>query len=323
MIAELSGFKKDDLIGGLSGGEQSSKPSARHDLDHDIKNLEQEFMRQHGQRLVESQNMQAMDQTIPTQKLSQSSLFGGERAERDESARSPQKPSQRPSQRTSKRKQQQSSSSEREKPSKKQKSRKGSKAQASGAIRQEKHLRPMHGSLQQQNTDPGEYHRQKLSDAYRAELENGESNLNHLTRHAAQIQQETKSVQTPSSKRKTMPIEKTSSKSASVVGISPSASNFEIHQVQLSVESKPSLDAPLDRNNLDVASQSSSSMFDRNAFQQFSQKKLSVIMQNNEYSKLIKFREEMLKFRERREKKLIKKQLNQNQVSPRTYKTKK
>ena len=120
-----------------------------------------------------------------------------------------------------------------------------------------------------------------------------------------------------------MPIEKTSSKSASVVGISPSASNFEIHQVQLSVESKPSLDAPLDRNNLDVASQSSSSMFDRNAFQQFSQKKLSVIMQNNEYSKLIKFREEMLKFRERREKKLIKKQLNQNQVSPRTYKTKK
>ena len=31
----------------------------------------------------------------------------------------------------------------------------------------------------------------------------------------------------------------------------------------------------------------------------------------------------MLKFRERREKKIIKKQLNQNQVSPRTYKTKK
>ena len=66
VIAELSGFKKDDLIGGLSGGDQSSRPSARHDLDHDIKNLEQEFMRQHGQRLVESQNMQAMDQTIPT-----------------------------------------------------------------------------------------------------------------------------------------------------------------------------------------------------------------------------------------------------------------
>ena len=76
-------------------------------------------------------------------------------------------------------------------------------------------------------------------------------------------------------------------------------------------------------NNLDVASQSSNSMFDRNAFQQFSQKKLNVIMQNSEYSKLIKFREEMLKFRERREKKIIKKQLNQNQFSPRTYKTKK
>ena len=105
--------------------------------------------------------------------------------------------------------------------------------------------------------------------------------------------------------------------------ISPTASNFDIHQVQLSVESKPSVDAPLNMNNLDVASQSSNSMFDRNAFQQFSQKKLNVIMQNSEYSKLIKFREEMLKFRERREKKIIKKQLNQNQFSPRTYKTKK
>ena len=89
--------------------------------------------------------------------------------------------------------------------------------------------------------------------------------------------------------------------------ISPTASNFDIHQVQLSVESKPSVDAPLNMNNLDVASQSSNSMFDRNAFQQFSQKKLNVIMQNSEYSKLIKFREEMLKFRERREKKIIKK----------------
>ena len=114
-------------------------------------------------------------------------------------------------------------------------------------------------------------------------------------------------MQTPSSKRKSLPMEKTSSKSASVVGISPSASNFEIHQVQLSVESKPSIDAPMTMNNFEVASQSSSSMFDRNAFQQFSQKKLSVIMKNNEYSKLIKFREEMLKFRERREKKIIKK----------------
>ena len=83
------------------------------------------------------------------------------------------------------------------------------------------------------------------------------------------------------------------------------------------------MDAPLNMNNLEVASQSSNSMFDRNAFQQFSQKKLNVIMQNNEYSKLLKFREEMLKFRERREKKIIKKQLNQNQFSPRTYKHKK
>ena len=47
----------------------------------------------------------------------------------------------------------------------------------------------------QQRTEPEEMsHRQKLSEAYRAELAKGESNLNHLTRHAAQIQQETKSV---------------------------------------------------------------------------------------------------------------------------------
>ena len=66
VIAELSGFKKDDIIGNLSGGEQSSKPSARHDLDHDITNLEQEFMRQHGQRLVDSQSLLVTDQPLPS-----------------------------------------------------------------------------------------------------------------------------------------------------------------------------------------------------------------------------------------------------------------
>ena len=48
----------------------------------------------------------------------------------------------------------------------------------------------------------------------------------------------------------------------------------------------------------DGASQSSNSLFDRNAFQQYSQKKLNVIMQNSEHSKLIKFKEEVLKFKE-------------------------
>ena len=47
VIAELSGFKKDDIIGDISCGEQSSRGSARHGLDHDINNLEQEFMQKH------------------------------------------------------------------------------------------------------------------------------------------------------------------------------------------------------------------------------------------------------------------------------------
>ena len=44
VIAELSGFKKDDIIGNIDLDEQSSKGSAKHDLDHNIDNLEQEFM---------------------------------------------------------------------------------------------------------------------------------------------------------------------------------------------------------------------------------------------------------------------------------------
>ena len=46
-------------------------------------------------------------------------------------------------------------------------------------------------------------------------------------------------------------------------------------------------------------------------------------MQNNEYSKLIKFREECLIFRERKEKKEIKKLLVAKECSPRTYRAKK
>ena len=46
-------------------------------------------------------------------------------------------------------------------------------------------------------------------------------------------------------------------------------------------------------------------------------------MKNNEYHKLIQFREECLVFRERKEKKLINKLLSENQMTPRTYQQRK
>lgn len=46
-------------------------------------------------------------------------------------------------------------------------------------------------------------------------------------------------------------------------------------------------------------------------------------MKNNEFQKLIQFREECLIFREKKEKKLINKLLNENQMTPRTYQQKK
>ena len=108
-----------------------------------------------------------------------------------------------------------------------------------------------------------------------------------------------------------------------------SDSEFEFRQAQSSVESG-SLErhaAKGGQNNgggllHDGASQSSNSLFDRNAFQQYSQKKLKVIMQNSEQSKLIKFREEVLKFKEKKERKHIKKLFKQNQFSPRTFQAK-
>jgi hypothetical protein len=46
-------------------------------------------------------------------------------------------------------------------------------------------------------------------------------------------------------------------------------------------------------------------------------------MKNNEYQKLIQFREECLVFRERKEKKHIYRLYRDNQLTPRTYKTRK
>ena len=81
-------------------------------------------------------------------------------------------------------------------------------------------------------------------------------------------------------------------------------------------------DRILQSNGIDGASQSSNSLFDRNAFQQYSNKKLKAIMQTSEHSKLIKFREEVLKIKEKRERKIVKKLYNQKQYSPRTFKAK-
>ena len=64
-------------------------------------------------------------------------------------------------------------------------------------------------------------------------------------------------------------------------------------------------------------------MFDRNAFQHFARHNINNILQNNEYLKLIKFREDCLNYREYKEKRQIKKMLRSNQFSPRTYQAKK
>ena len=59
MIAELSGYKKDDVLGNLSSSsvKGSHKLSPRPDLDHDIETLENEFMRKHGYRLASNSHM--------------------------------------------------------------------------------------------------------------------------------------------------------------------------------------------------------------------------------------------------------------------------
>jgi hypothetical protein len=58
---------------------------------------------------------------------------------------------------------------------------------------------------------------------------------------------------------------------------------------------------PVSSPHSDGISQSSNSIFERNAFQQYSQKKLNNILEDNEFKRLIKFREECLVFREERE----------------------
>jgi hypothetical protein len=77
----------------------------------------------------------------------------------------------------------------------------------------------------------------------------------------------------------------------------------------MSIESKKS-----SKNELtgDAVSQSSSSVFDRNAFQQFAINQKDKVMQNADYQKLIKFREDLLRMREHKEKKHIQKLLKNN-----------
>lgn len=131
------------------------------------------------------------------------------------------------------------------------------------------------------------------------------------------------SVKTPKSKQD-MHVDKVDGQSYSAAQISSRESEFDIRQLQSSVESKISSthERPGANNAIDAASQSSNSMFDRKAFQQYSNKKLNAIMQNSEHSKLIKFREEILKFKEKSERKRVRKLFKQKEYSPRTYKAK-
>ena len=77
----------------------------------------------------------------------------------------------------------------------------------------------------------------------------------------------------------------------------------------MSVESKRSSQG-LGYN--DAISQSSGSVFDRNAFQKFTNNQKNTYVQNSEYQKLIQFREDCLRLREQKEKKHIQKLLKNN-----------
>lgn len=69
-------------------------------------------------------------------------------------------------------------------------------------------------------------------------------------------------------------------------------------------------------------SQSSSVFNRRNSFSKFSQNRLTDLLKDNEYQKLIKFREDCLVFREKKEKKKLTKLLQNNQMTPKTYQKK-
>lgn len=79
-----------------------------------------------------------------------------------------------------------------------------------------------------------------------------------------------------------------------------SAHHHHQHQRTRTEQKSPPLVAPA----TEMHSQSSS-LFDRNLFQNYSRQKLATLMQNNEYQKLIQFREECLVFREDKEKRHI------------------
>ena len=137
------------------------------------------------------------------------------------------------------------------------------------------------------------------------------------------------SVQTPQSRASRpadMNLDKPHQSEHSLSAHRMSESDYEFKQAHSSVESS-SIEklGMLAQNGLqlnDGTSQSSNSLFDRNAFQQYSQKKLQHIMQDSEHSKLIKFREEYLKYKEKKERRHIKKLFKQNEFSPRTFQLK-
>ena len=60
-------------------------------------------------------------------------------------------------------------------------------------------------------------------------------------------------------------------------------------------------------------------IFDRNDFENFSFKKFKELLHEDNMSKILRVREQMLKFKEKKEKKIINKRLKRNEYSPKTY----
>jgi len=74
--------------------------------------------------------------------------------------------------------------------------------------------------------------------------------------------------------------------------------------------------------DLDNSSQLQESLFERNPFRDFTQKKIKEIVQSDNLSKLITMREKVMKYKEATEKRYIQKMFKAKQFSPRTYQRK-
>eukprot|EP00826_Nyctotherus_ovalis_P027075 TRINITY_DN2110_c0_g4_i1.p1 TRINITY_DN2110_c0_g4~~TRINITY_DN2110_c0_g4_i1.p1 ORF type:complete len:930 (-),score=285.35 TRINITY_DN2110_c0_g4_i1:226-3015(-) len=95
----------------------------------------------------------------------------------------------------------------------------------------------------------------------------------------------------------------------------------KVHEMRLLIGSekflKDNTETPLLLHN-----DSEVSLFDRNPFQEFTQRKIKELIYTDRLSKLISMREKVMKYKEATEKKFIKKMLKSKEFSPRTYQRK-